>query len=200
MNALPTLICIPDISGFTEFMSDTDIGLSAKVISTLLNKVIYANNIGLKLSEIEGDAVLFFRNGELPTLEELTNQCKEFYVEFYNQLELLYKKNKNHDDGNNIYKMLGLKIILHYGKEVSSVPIGKNIKLMGEDVITAHRLLKNDIELDDYLLISENLLNEFSETDIKESLAWDKLITHKTSYEHIGDITYSFINLETINK
>ena len=200
MNTLPTLICLPDISGFTEFMSDTDIGLSAKVISTLLNKVIYANEIGLKLSEIEGDAVLFFRPGDLPSLEELINQCKNFYLEFYNQLDLLYKKNKDDDDGKNIHKMLGLKIILHYGKEVGSVPIGKNIKLMGEDIITAHRLLKNKVKLNEYILISEHLLSQYSATDIKKHLSWGKLYKHNTSYEHIGKISYSYIDLSTIDE
>ena len=200
MNTSPTLICIPDISGFTQFMSDTDIGLSAKVISTLLNKVIYANEIGLKLSEIEGDAVLFFRHGELPTLKELVDQCKNFYFEFYEQLNLLHKKNEDHDDQKNIRKMLGLKIVLHYGKEVGSVPIGKNIKLMGEDIITAHRLLKNKVKLDEYILISDDLLSHYDASEIREFLAWDELKKHTVNYEHIGKISYHFINLDSIDK
>ncbi|WP_010521504.1 DUF2652 domain-containing protein [Aquimarina agarivorans] len=200
MNTSPTLICIADISGFTEFMSDTDIELSAKVISTLLNKVIYANEIGLKVSEIEGDAVLFYKYGKLPLLNDLINQCKHFYAQFYAQLNALYKSNKNHTESENIKKMLGLKIILHYGKEVGSVQIGKNIKLMGEDVITAHRLLKNKVPIDEYLLLSENLLQQYTETEIESNLEWASLKEKETSYEHIGDITYRYINLTPLNE
>ena len=80
MKASPTLICIPDISGFTEFMSDTDFELASKVIPSLLNNIIYSNEIGLKVSEIEGDAVLFYKTGEMPSLTKLYDQCVDFYT------------------------------------------------------------------------------------------------------------------------
>tara|TARA_R110002051_G_scaffold3333_1_gene17995 strand:- start:47 stop:385 length:339 start_codon:yes stop_codon:yes gene_type:complete len=87
MKTQPTLICIPDISGFTQFMSDTDIELSSIVIPSLLNKIIYANDIDLKVSEIEGDAVLFYRTGDLPPFDILIQQCRKFYIKFYEQLK-----------------------------------------------------------------------------------------------------------------
>ncbi len=200
MAATPTLICIPDISGFTEFMSDTEIDLSAKVITSLLNKVIYANEIGLKLSEIEGDAVLFYKHGELPSLEDLINQCKHFYIQFYNQLDALYKKYKSHSESENIPEMLGLKIILHHGEEISSVAIGKNIKLMGEDVITAHRLLKNKIPISEYILLSEDLLSKYEDKCILDELDWGTLKEKDTSYKHIGDIAYRYISLSPLKQ
>ena len=200
MAVTPTLLCIPDISGFTEFMSDTEISLSAKVISSLLNKVIYANEIDLKVSEIEGDAVLFYKHGELPDLNKLIDQCIHFYDQFYLQLHALFKKHKKHKESENIPDMLGLKIILHYGKQVSSVAIGKNIKLMGEDVITAHRLLKNKVPLKEYILLSETLLNEYQYSDIKENFKWGSLLKKDTHYEHIGDIAYRYIDLKPLQQ
>ena len=198
MKTMPTLICIPDISGFTEFMSDTEIDLSAKVVSALLNNVIYTNEIGLKISEIEGDAVLFYKHGDLPPFDVLINQCKKFYIEFYKQLNSLYKKYKEHRESENIQKMLGLKIILHYGKEVGSVAIGKNIKLMGEDIITAHRLLKNKIPINEYLLLSGELLNQYKDNQIDVNFEWANLKSRDTSYKHIGEISYKYINLEPL--
>jgi len=200
MATTSTLICIPDISGFTRFMSDTEIDLSAKVITSLLNKVIYANEIGLKLSEIEGDAVLFYSQGELPSLEDLLNQCKHFYTQFYKQLDALYKKYKSHSESSNIPNMLGLKIILHYGGEITSVPIGKNIKLMGEDVITAHRLLKNKVPISEYILLSESLLNQYEDKYILEQFDWGTLQEKDTSYKHIGDIAYRYISLSPLKE
>ena len=90
-DVLPTLLCIPDISGFTKFMGNTDFELSSKVIPSLLNKIIYSNEIELKISEIEGDAVLFYRTGDLPSFEKLMAQCHFFYSEFYKQLNQLQK-------------------------------------------------------------------------------------------------------------
>ncbi|WP_046755426.1 DUF2652 domain-containing protein [Kordia jejudonensis] len=195
MKAKPTLICIPDISGFTEFMSSTNIELSSQVIPALLNKVIYANTIGLKVSEIEGDAILFYKTGDLPTFEELITQCRLFYTEFYKQLRLLHTQFKHNDDKINIPSVLGLKIVVHFGEKISAVPIGKNIKLMGEDVIIAHRLLKNKIPFDEYILLSENILDQYKDKIIERNFGWGTLHEKDTSYKHIGDISYSYIDL-----
>lgn len=194
-KAAPTLICIPDISGFTKFMSDTNFELSSKVIPSLLNKIVYSNEIGLKISEIEGDAVLFYRNGELPSLKDLVSQCKFFYTEFYKQLHALRARYKKDKDSDIIPKMLGLKIVLHYGKEVGLVPVGKRIKLIGEDVITAHRLLKNNIKLDEYILLSEDLLSNYDRKKVNGSFDWSALKDGELEVEHIGKIKYSYISL-----
>ena len=114
MKAAPTLICIPDISGFTKFMSETDFELSSKVIPTLLNNIIYSNEIGLKVSEIEGDAVLFFKQGKLPPFGALIDQCRYFYTEFYKQLDVLRKTHSENKDAGAIPEVLGLKIVLEH--------------------------------------------------------------------------------------
>lgn len=166
MKASPALICIPDISGFTEFMRAVDIDVSSQVIPALLNEIIYSNEINLKVSEIEGDAVLFFRKGELPPFQDLVAQCKLFYTQFYERMDVLLKKFKDKHQDIEFPEILGLKIILHYGAEIGMVQIGNHIKLMGEDVITAHRLLKNDVSVDEYLLISDALLARYKEEQI----------------------------------
>ena len=197
MKSKSTLICIPDISGFTRFMSDTNIELSAKVIPALLNEIIYANEIGLKVSEIEGDAVLFFRRGELPPFEELIRQCKLFFSQFYEKLDALSKTYSEEKGIDNVPK-LGLKIVLHFGNDVESVQIGNRIKLIGEDVIVAHRLLKNDIKEDEYLLISEKLLSQYKNDVINRNFGWGELLDEEEKYKHIGDINYSYIKMNKL--
>ena len=192
------LICIPDISGFTKFMSETDTELNSKVIPSLLNEIIYSNEIGLRVSEIEGDAVLFYKRGELPRLKDLIDQCKYFYTQFYKRLKTLETKHKHKDGSESIPETLGLKIILHYSEDVDSVQIGKHIKLIGEDVIVAHRLLKNDIKSDEYLLFSSILLNEYNTHDLESKLYWDDVRNGKNVYEHIGKIDYTYIDLTSL--
>lgn len=195
MEAKPTLLCIPDISGFTKFMGEIDFELSSKVIPSLLNKIIYSNEIGLKISEIEGDAVLFYRLGQLPPINILIDQCKLFYTEFYQQMEVLRKKNNGHPGAKKIPEMLGLKIVLHFGKEIGIVTIGKNFKLMGEDVIVAHRLLKNNIPIDEYILISETLLASYGDKD-REYLT--QQATFKSGFvevDHLGQIGFKYMDL-----
>ena len=194
-NVLPTLLCIPDISGFTKFMGHTDFELSSKVIPSLLNKIIYSNEIDLKISEIEGDAVLFYRTGDLPSFEKLMSQCHFFYTEFYNQLNQLRKQFSDNDDAKKIPKILGLKIILHHGMEVATVPVGNHVKLMGEDVIVAHRLLKNSIASDEYILLSNALMDFYGEKNIIRKFEWGELQEDEILVEHLGVVNFAYFDL-----
>lgn len=198
MKGEPMLICIPDISGFTEFMSETDFELSSKIIPALLNQIIYTNKIGLKVSEIEGDAVLFFKTGEMPSLENLIEQCRRFYTEFYKELNSLRVKHKKNKDADSIPDILGLKIILHYGKEIALTKVGNSIKLFGEDLIIAHKLLKNKIRLSEYLLLTEGLTNYYKENNLNDQFDWGLLKQNSTEYDHVGEINYSYINLKPL--
>ncbi|MGB5820270.1 MAG: DUF2652 domain-containing protein [Saonia sp.] len=198
MEPRPTLICIPDISGFTEFMSEIDFELSSKVIPSLLNNIIYSNEIGLKVSEIEGDAVLFYKQGELPTFQVLIDQCRFFYTEFYKQLNVLWKKYEDTHESVKIPEILGLKIVLHYGEDIVPTKIGTRIKLFGEDLIVAHKLLKNEVPLDEYLLLSGELMDYYSHEIVERDFGWGELIDHETEYRHLGDINYSYIGLRPL--
>ncbi len=191
MKLQNALICLPDISGFTRFMSNTKIDLSHKVIPALLNEIIYANDLKLKVSEIEGDAVLFYRVGEPPTLGELINQCQAFYQNFYQQIAKLLIQHQRSQDSDNIVEILGLKIIMHYG-QVDLNKIGKRIKLIGEDVIIAHSLLKNSIPESEYVLFSENLLKLY-DLDVNEGIPGYPFVAGSDQYSHLGDQHYKYM-------
>lgn len=195
-GGVPTLLCIPDISGFTKFMGNTDFELSSKVIPSLLNNIVYSNEIYLKISEIEGDAVFFYRTGDLPPFEKLIGQCRFFYTEFYKQLNELRRKYADNGDAKKIPRILGLKIILHHGMEVASVPVGNHVKLMGEDVIVAHRLLKNNISSDEYILISKSLMELYGEENIVREFEWGKLKNDHILVEHLGRVHFGYFDLK----
>lgn len=155
--AVQGLLFIPDISGFTRFVNETEIEHSRIIIEELLENIINSNKIGLQVSEVEGDAVLFYRFGESPAFEDLCKQVEAMFCNFQKQL-------KNYEG----YRMcicdacknainLSLKIITHYG-EFSSYTVKDFSKLIGKDVIVAHQLLKNDIDLHEYWLATNNLI------------------------------------------
>jgi len=56
-----SLLFIPDISGFTHFIQNTEAEHSQHVISELLEVLINANTQNLKLAEVEGDALFFIK-------------------------------------------------------------------------------------------------------------------------------------------
>lgn len=56
---------------------------SVHIIAKILETLIENNTMGLKVAEIEGDAVFFYRIGEKPTIKELQDQIEAMYFAFY---------------------------------------------------------------------------------------------------------------------
>ncbi len=188
----PALIFIPDISGFTKFVNDTGIQQSRTLIADLLEIIIEANVLDMELSEIQGDAVLFYRLGPPPAIQDVINQCKQIFLDFQNYLKIVER-----DRGSALSESLSgsnltLKVIVHYGR-LSVTLIRNHVKLMGKDVIIAHRLLKNNVEGNEYVLLSEGFLKTQSEAAIKDSFSnWTRLRSGVSHYEHLGEIRYQY--------
>lgn len=146
------LLFLPDISGFTELVHSTDVLTGKQITCELLSTVINQNQLDLGLSEVEGDAVLFYCYGLAPTLEDLIAQYNSMARAFETNrifLEQCLSRPLN----------LSLKIIAHYGP-MTEYKIGPFKKLFGEVVVGAHRLLKNSIESNSYFLMTDSLLEE----------------------------------------
>ena len=52
------LLFIPDISGFTRFVNETEIDHSRLIIQELLETLINTNQLGLEISEIDRKSVV----------------------------------------------------------------------------------------------------------------------------------------------
>ena len=61
-----SLLFLPDISGFTEFVQTTEVGHSQHIISELLQLLIDADILDLELAEVEGDALFFYKVSSFP--------------------------------------------------------------------------------------------------------------------------------------
>jgi len=190
----PALIFIPDISGFTKFVNETGTQLSRNLIADLLEIIIEANILDMTLAEIQGDAVLFYRLGEPPTVQEVINQCKQIFLDFQNYLKIVERDTRSELSASVTDSDLTLKIVVHYGV-LSVTNIRDHIKLMGKDMIIAHRLLKNNVTGDEYVLLSESYLQTQPEESIKPNFSWTQLQRGFTNYEHLGDIYYRYAYL-----
>ncbi len=84
----PALLFMPDISGFTEFLNNLEITHAQSIIQELLEIIIDSNQIGLEVSEIEGDAIFFYRIGKPPRFDELLQQIQTIFTRFHHHLEL----------------------------------------------------------------------------------------------------------------
>ncbi len=151
-----SLLFIPDISGFTHFVQNTEIEHSQHVISELLEVLINANTQDLKLAEVEGDALFFFKENEVPSQEKLLAQVETMFTAFYSHLKLLEKNRICPCNACATAPNLQLKIVVHCG-ELQFITVQKKRKPFGQSVIEAHRLLKNSVKSDNYALLSNEV-------------------------------------------
>ncbi len=192
-SAQPTLLFIPDISGFTKFVHETEISHSEHIIRELLESLIDANEMDLQISEIEGDAVLFYRVGKKPTVAETLAQVQRMYIKFHATLRK-YESQRICQCGACIdANELALKFIIHYGN-ISINQIKSNSKLFGKDLIVAHRLMKNDIPLEEYVLITHQLLNACSSWVEIDQIAWEAPTQGNGNYD-FGTVKYCYLSL-----
>ncbi|MFT5723507.1 MAG: hypothetical protein ACI9JN_000621 [Bacteroidia bacterium] len=154
-----SLLFIPDISGFTNFVQTTEAEHSQHVISELLEILISSNTIGLQLAEVEGDALFFYKKHNIPTREHLLAQIEAMYASFYSHLKLLEKNRICTCNACAMAPKLELKIVAHCG-EIQYLNVQGKKKPFGQSVIETHRLLKNNIQSDNYIIISTQLAQE----------------------------------------
>ena len=190
----PVFIFIPDISGFTKFMNEAGIKASRNLIADLLEIIIEANILDMAVAEIQGDAILFYRVGPPPSVQEVINQCKQIFLDFQNYLKIVERDTRSELGASLSDSRLTLKVVAHYG-QLSIINIRGHIKLMGKDIIVAHRLLKNNIDGDEYVLLSEEYLETQPGESIKPNFSWTQLRSGFTNYEHLGDIHYRYAYL-----
>ena len=192
-----TFFLIPDISGFTQFVSQTEISHGQHIISELLEILIDANELDLVLAEIEGDAVLFYKKDKIPEKHELYKQAQKMFVDFHQHLKKY--------EGHRICECgacrgagsLSLKIIAHAGNS-EFITVKGHHKPFGSDVILAHRLLKNSIPSSEYLLLSDQLLSGDSTTTI-EDYPWLNLMPGNSEYESLGVVNYHYSSLSDLH-
>lgn len=189
----PALIFIPDISGFTRFISDTEISHSKHIIEELLEILMDANELGLQVSEIEGDAILYYRFGQAPTAAELLAQVQKMFVRFHAHLKKYHTHRICHCGACKSAHQLTLKFIAHYGP-ITQNQIKQYNKLFGKEVIVAHRLLKNEIGHHEYALFTSPLVNACSNWVEVPTVAWADVEHGEEEYDS-GPIQYCYLPL-----
>ena len=186
------LLFIPDISGFTRFVHSTEIEHSRLIIQELLETLINTNQIGLEISEIEGDAILFYKFGEAPDLPALYKQVEKMFMEFHKQL-MAYDQTRFCQCKACISAIdLSLKVITHYG-EFTGYNVKNFSKLIGKDIIVAHQLLKNDIEQHEYWLVTDSVTAQ-PPAGLTQWMQWDSSAKQTEN----GDIPFHYTQLSQL--
>lgn len=172
-----TLMLITDISGYTRFITRVGHDEGLRHAQDLLQIIINSNTLGLKLCEVEGDAVFFYTMQRLPSRRALLKQISKTYRAFNDYLALHHLETE-----------LGLKFFVHTG-ECEEVRIGGRTKLFGLEVIRIHRLLKSISKKDDHLLITDHAATHIG-------MDHDDGVPGVTGFPHLGPVRYIVYNEE----
>jgi hypothetical protein len=163
----------------------------------MLEKMIDAAP-GFDLIEIEGDAAFLSRQADVrepeATLTEILHAAvsmhRAFHLERQNVATNLCPCSGCKEAGN-----LKLKFVAHVG-DVATQTIRQRHKLVGIDVILVHRLLKNPVEIPEYVLLSEELYGTggtlLPESVHEISPELEGIGTVRAYFVDVGDLDDSF--------
>src|SRR4030095_7200468 len=196
MPALTATILIPDISGFTEFMTTTELEHGSHIISSFLETIVKSADENFEVSEIEGDAVLLYKKGEPISKKELLDQCLKMFNAFHYQRKMIQQLTVCPCGVCQGMINLSLKFIAHFGT-ISEIKVNRFTKASGLDIIIAHRLLKNTIPSKEYVLITKNLLNQANDNDESIELNWQMAAEE---FPAIGKVEFNYAILENVKQ
>jgi hypothetical protein len=148
---------LADISGYTRFLSDVGVAHQAELeqgelppayplMTSFLDAIVGSLTPPFTLAKLEGDAVFAYANDDaLPIRGEQVTACLQAcYATFRAHLRRTEDGLTCSCDACTSGARLDLKFILHHGGYVAQTIAG-GTELLGPDVNTVHRMLKNDV-------------------------------------------------------
>lgn len=154
------VIVLADISGYTRFIKlhGTALVHAESIITELLDSIIEHTEYPLTLNKLEGDAALFYALADVDpqaVAESVLHQVNGFFQAFS-----LRKKEIGVDALCNCGACtevvhLNVKAVVNFGGVVVK-QVRQFEEISGTPVIVAHRLLKNSVPLDEYVLLAED--------------------------------------------
>lgn len=195
MESGRALLLIADIGGYTEYMRSHRMSLAHAEVNTarLLEKVVDAAR-GFDLIEIEGDAAFLSRRADTldgdATVAAITQAAVAMHRGFHIERQHV-ATNLCPCDGCVQAENLKLKFVAHIG-EVATQTIKHRRKLVGIDVILVHRLLKNAVQVPEYVLLSEELYRA------ADGALSDHAHEVSQDLEGIGPVRTYFVDIEDL--
>ncbi len=194
MSIQPTLLMIADIAGYTRFMKFHYMSLihAQDIVAKLLEAIIDAAP-ALRLAKLEGDAAFFY----LPSASDgnfdpalVAGQAAAIYQAFHARAADLRTNTLCPCDGCTQAGDLKIKLVGHVGA-VAVQKVKRMTELAGVDVIVVHRMLKNDVPLPEYLLVTKPVY-EMLDAPLRErasnvSLEMDDLGSAQAYYVDLRD-------------
>lgn len=156
-----SVLLIADIGGYTRFMKEHRFGLAhaQDTVARLLETVIDASR-PLKLAKLEGDAAFMYAPiKDAGTLQAVAKTVTNIRRAFLSKREELAINATCPCQGCTTVDRLSLKFVAHAG-DVAFQKVKRYTELAGVDVILVHRMLKNDVPVPEYVLMTDPIIQD----------------------------------------
>ena len=137
-------LLIADISGYTRYLSGVELEHSHDVLADLLGVVAGELAAAGRLAKLEGDAVFICDSDGQTDGETLLAALDAAYFAFATRRRTIDLRTTCPCAACAQIEDLDLKVIAHHGSFVEHV-VADRSEVIGPDVITVHRLLKNTV-------------------------------------------------------
>jgi hypothetical protein len=194
MNRYPEtgVLVLADISGFTAFVTATELEHGPPIIAELLGEVMRQLSPPLEIQEVEGDAVFALgSDGAVAPPARLLDMLEDAVVAFRNRRRELQADESCSCAACRNVGSLDLKIVAHHGRFLRQT-VGARTQAAGVNVVLAHRLLKNgSAGSRAYILLTEAALRWAGVDPAPAGLT-----VHTERFQHFGDVRYFVRDLE----
>lgn len=182
---------IADISGYTEFLTSSELEHANPILQSLLSSLVEQIGEPLNLWRMEGDAVLAYSTREaFPTGETFLAICENLYNAFASLQQNMVANTTCPCRACANVGNLDLKILVHHGT-FEEMKIGPMSDISGADVILVHRMAKTDVReatgIGSYAL--------FSDAAVAAMNIDAALVPYSQNFDHFGDVAMQVYDL-----
>lgn len=180
-------LVIADITGYTAYLSDSELEHAKDSLNSLLKLLIEYTKRPLLISRLEGDAVISYAlDDNVSQGQTLVELVENTYVAFRKARELMIVNTTCECRACANIPNLDLKFFVHHGT-YSFQHLDNYTELLGADVNLVHRLTKNSIvEVTGFRAYTAYTKAAINALGIEpEAAGW---APHNEEYEHIGQV------------
>jgi len=177
------VLVLADISGFTAFVTTTELEHGPALVAELLGEVMRRLSPPLEIQEVEGDAVFALgADRVLAPPAALLDVLEDAFVAFKSRQRELQADESCSCHACRSVGSLDLKIVAHHGRFLRQM-VGDRSQAAGVNVVLVHRLLKNGLPGRAYILLTEAALRWAGLSPSRAGL-----LAHTERYEYFGDV------------
>lgn len=190
-------LLIADITGYTAFLRESELEHAKDSLRSLLDLLIGQTKPPLRISRLEGDAVISYAPpGSFQEGQTLVELIEATYVEFRRALDLMVLNTTCNCLACRNIANLDLKFFVHYGT-FALEPLPAYTELIGNDVNLIHRLTKNSITkttgVRAYVLYTQAAVDHLNMPEMARELT-----THVESYQDVGEVRAYVLDMHPI--